>query len=70
MIGDQLTYHKELTTQLKYITARGAWVAQLVKLSLVSAQVMISRFVGSSPMLGFELTVQSLLGILSLSVSK
>ena len=34
---------------------RGAWVAQLVK-HLNLAQVMISRFVGSSPELGSELT--------------
>ena len=35
---------------------------------LISAQVMISWFVGSSPMLGSELMVQSLPGILSLSL--
>ena len=33
------------------------------------AQVMISRFVGLSPTSGSVLTVQSLLGILSLSIS-
>ena len=38
---------------------RGAWVAQSVKRP-TSAQVMISRFVGSSPALGSVLTVQSL----------
>ena len=43
------------------------WVAQLVK-RLTSAQVMISRFVGSSPALGSELTAQSPLGILSPSL--
>ena len=32
-----------------------------------SAQVMISRFVGSGPVLGSVLTAQSLLGILSVS---
>ena len=37
---------------------RGAWVAQSVKL-LTSAQVMISQSVGSSPMSGSVLTVQS-----------
>ena len=38
---------------------RGAWVAQLVKRP-TSAQVMISRFVGSSPVSGSVLTSQSL----------
>ena len=38
---------------------RGTWVAQSVK-CLTSAQVMISRFVGLSPVLGFVLTAQSL----------
>ena len=36
---------------------------------LTSAQVMISRFMGSSPTSGSVLTVRSLLGILSLSLS-
>ena len=38
---------------------RGAWVAQSVKCP-TSAQVMISQFVGLSPMLGSVLTAQSL----------
>ena len=38
---------------------RGAWVAQLVK-QLTLAQVMISRFVGSSPASGSMLTAQNL----------
>ena len=38
---------------------RGAWVAQSVG-RLTSAQVMISRFVSSSPALGSVLTAQSL----------
>ena len=38
---------------------RGAWVAQLVK-HPTSAQVMNSRFVSSSPMLGSVLIAQSL----------
>ena len=37
----------------------GAWVTQLVK-GPASAQVMISRFVSSSPALGSVLTAQSL----------
>ena len=42
-------------------------MAQSVK-RLTSAQVMISQFVGLSPALVSMLTVQSLLGILSLSL--
>ena len=38
---------------------RGAWVAQLIN-HLTSAQVMISRFVSSSPGLGSVLTAQCL----------
>ena len=38
---------------------RGAWVAQLVECP-TSAQVMISRFVGSRPTSGSVLTAQSL----------
>ena len=37
----------------------GAWVAQLLK-HLTSAQVMISQFVSSSPVLGSVLSAQSL----------
>ena len=37
----------------------GPWVAQSVK-HLTSAQVVISRFMGSSPVLGSVLTAQSL----------
>ena len=44
---------------------RDAWVAQSIE-CLTSAQVMISQFVGSSPVWGFVLTVQSLLQILRL----
>ena len=52
----------------KYIGAPG-WLSQLRLWLLVSAQVMISRFMGSSPVSGSVLSVWSLLGILSLSVS-
>ena len=38
---------------------RGTWVAQPVK-NLTSAQVMISRFMSSSPVSGSVLTAQSL----------
>ena len=52
------------------IGSRGAWVAQSVKRP-TSAQVMISRFVGSSPVSGSVLTAQSLelLRILCLPLS-
>ena len=42
------------------------WLSQLV---LILAQVMISWFVGLSPVLDCALTVQGLLGILPLSLS-
>ena len=44
---------------LKWIVSWSTWVAQLVE-CLASAQVMISRFVGSSPTLGSVLTMWSL----------
>ena len=44
---------------LKNTDKQGAWVAQLVKRP-TSAQVMISWFVGSSPVSGSVLTAQSL----------
>ena len=47
------------TLWVKKLTARGAWVAQWVERP-TSAQVMISRSVGSSPALGSVLTAQSL----------
>ena len=50
-------------------TEQGHLVAQLSIRLLTSAQVMISWFVSSSPILGSVLTVQNLLGILSLSLS-
>ena len=58
--------------QVRENRKRGAWVAQLVK-CLTSAQVMILRFMGSSPMLGSVLTAQSLepaLGSVSPSLSE
>ena len=42
------------------------WPCQLGVRLLISAQVMISLFVGRNPTSGFALTAQSLLGILSL----
>ena len=44
---------------IKRRECRGAWVADLVK-SPTSAQIMISRYVGSSPTSGSVLTAQSL----------
>ena len=44
---------------LNHLPERGAWVAQSVELP-ASAQVMISRFVSSSPASGSVLTAQSL----------
>ena len=51
------TIKGEIPTERK--ECEGTWVAQLVKYS-TSAQVMISRFVGSSPALGCVLAAQSL----------
>ena len=53
---------------LKEQLGRGAWVAQSVKRP-TSAQVMVSWFVSSNPMLGSMLSAQSLLWILSLCLS-
>ena len=41
------------------------WLGRLGVRLLISAQVLISRFVGLSPTSGSTLTVQGLLGILS-----
>ena len=43
----------------QYVWSEGCWVAQPVK-CLTSAQVMISQFMGSSPVLGSVLTAQNL----------
>ena len=45
----------------------GAWVAQLIE-HWTSAQVIISRFMSSSPTLGLLLSAQSLLQIICLSL--
>ena len=52
----------------KIEAAGGTWVVHLVK-SPTLAQVMISRFVSSTPTLGSMLTVRGLLGILSFFLS-
>ena len=55
-----LTSSLSLTLSLSKINQHwGAWVAQSVK-RLTLAQVMISRFVGLSPALGFVVTARSL----------
>ena len=56
-------HHKEILLGVP------GWLSQLSIRLLISAQVMISRFVGSSPTLGSALTVWSPLGTLSLSLS-
>ena len=61
-------------TQSKYLSKDEwngvpGWLHQLGVQLLVSAQVMVLRFVSSSPTWGSVLTVWSLLGILSLPVS-
>ena len=48
-----------IISNIKVCNNKGSWVAQLVK-CLTSAQVMSSRFMGSSPMSGSVLTAQSL----------
>ena len=45
------------------------WLSRLSLRLLISAQVMISRFVGLCPGSGSALTAQRLLGILSLPLS-
>ena len=45
------------------------WLSRLNVQLLTPPQVMISRFVGSSPALGYVLIAQSLLGIFSLPLS-
>ena len=59
----------EASVNTKRLPARGAWVAQsvkrLIERLMISAEVMISQLVSSSPTLGSVLTAQSLLGIVS-----
>ena len=54
---------------LKLKSGSPGWLIQLSVWLLVSAQVMISQFVSSSPASGPVMSPQSLLGILSLSLS-
>ena len=54
-----VTYFKTLIKSKKTKKPWGAWVAQSLK-HPISAQVMISRFVGWSPASGSVLTAQSL----------
>ena len=49
-------------------TEAPGWLSQLSIWVSISAQVMISQFVGSSPVLGSALTAWSLCGIMSLSL--
>ena len=50
---------KDVQIHCNYSVFKGAWVGQSVKCPTL-AQVMISRFVGSSPLSGSVLTAQSL----------
>ena len=60
-------YKLKLRWGFKTKICRGTWVARSVKHpTLDPTQVVISRFVGSSPASGSALTVRSLLGNLSL----
>ena len=62
-------YYFSIKSSLKkYVKKRGAWVAQSLK-CLTSAQVMISRFMSSSPASGSVLTAWSLHRILYLPLS-
>ena len=58
-MGLELTTLPLVDLLWKKISVQGAWVARLVK-RLTSAQVMILRFVGSSPTSDSVLTAQSL----------
>ena len=59
VVHPKIILHCILTNWKLNKNFRGTWVAQLVKHPTL-AQVMISRFMGSSPMLGSMLTAQSL----------
>ena len=64
----EATAHQEKPSLRKSMCTMDAWVAQSVERP-TSAQVMISRFVSSSPRSGSVLTMLSLLGIVSFSLS-
>ena len=59
----------EFKVNCEYKTEVPGWLSQLDVRLLVSAQVMISQFVGLSPASGSVLTAWDLLGILSLSAA-
>ena len=54
--------------QKSYVKGMPGWFSQLSIQLLISAQVMISPFLNSSPTQGSALTIQNLLGLLSLSL--
>ena len=58
-----------MSAKIRNVGGAPGWLSGLSVQLLVSAQVMISRFMASSPASGSVLTAQSLLGILSLSSS-
>ena len=61
--------HVIITTVGLRIEMEPGWLSMLSTQLLISAQVMISRLLGSNPTSGSVLTAQSLLGILFLSLS-
>ena len=66
--GSQLL-HLENGGEIKIVFRVPGWLSRLGVQLLVLVQVMISRFVSSSPTPGTVLTARSLLGILSLLLS-
>ena len=58
-----------LIFRIRTLTGAPGWLSQLSVQLSISAQVMISRFVGLSPTSGPVLIAPSLLGILSPSLS-
>ena len=58
-----------MNAEMKIILREPGWLSQLSVQLLISAQLMISQFVGWSPASGSGLAVQSLLRILSLSLT-
>ena len=65
-----LTLNQPVNSTFKiYVIGAPGWLSQLSFQLLVLAQIMISQFVGASPMLGSVLTAWTLLGILSPSPS-
>ena len=58
-ISDKTDFKEKLLQEIKMDIIRGSWVAQWVKCPTL-AQVIISRYMSSSPALGSVLTAQSM----------